>query len=179
MFSLIRPAKVEGHGVSAGHIHHSQGGKLLQLLREGRVSRITQAREAEEETVIGEEVQKTPRRDETRLRGRNYARCPFDSLFWAEVRRLFYSVCLRWQNFRKIIQYVANHKFNSRNVPERFFQSRFSTLELQWFLLLRVSSLLLVSSATQLEGSTSHCVNFILFFGVKISSYLTWWRRRR
>lgn len=34
MFSLIRPAKVEGHGVSAGHIHHSQGGKLLQLLRE-------------------------------------------------------------------------------------------------------------------------------------------------
>lgn len=35
MFSLIRPAKVEGHSVSAGHIHHSQGGKLLQLLREG------------------------------------------------------------------------------------------------------------------------------------------------
>lgn len=48
MFSLIRPAKVEGHGVSAGHIHHSQGGKLLQLLREGRADRITEVREAEE-----------------------------------------------------------------------------------------------------------------------------------
>lgn len=35
MFSLIRPAKVEGHGGSVGHIHHSQGGKLLQLHRKG------------------------------------------------------------------------------------------------------------------------------------------------
>lgn len=40
MFSLIRPTKVEGHGVSAGHIHHSQGGKLLQLLREEGAGRI-------------------------------------------------------------------------------------------------------------------------------------------
>lgn len=48
MFSLIRPAKVEGHGVSAGHIHHSQGGKLLQLLREGGASGIPKVREAEE-----------------------------------------------------------------------------------------------------------------------------------
>lgn len=48
MFSLIRPTKVEGHGGSAGHIHHSQGGKLLQLLRKERVKRITEVREAEE-----------------------------------------------------------------------------------------------------------------------------------
>lgn len=48
MFSLIRPAKVEGHGVSAGHIHHSQGGKLLQLLREEGAGRIPEVREAEE-----------------------------------------------------------------------------------------------------------------------------------
>lgn len=48
MFSLIRPAKVEGHGVSAGHIHHSQGGKLLQLLREGGAGGIPKVREAEE-----------------------------------------------------------------------------------------------------------------------------------
>lgn len=50
MFSLIRPAKAEGHGGSAGHIHHSQGGKLLQLLRKGRLNRITEVREAEERT---------------------------------------------------------------------------------------------------------------------------------
>lgn len=60
MFSLIRPAKVEGHGGSAGHIHHSQGGKLLQLLRKRRVNRITEVREAEEESVICKEVQMTP-----------------------------------------------------------------------------------------------------------------------
>lgn len=44
MFSLIRPAKVEGHGVSAAHIHHSQGGKLLQLLREGTANGIKESR---------------------------------------------------------------------------------------------------------------------------------------
>lgn len=60
MFSLIRPAKVEGHGGSAGHIHHSQGGKLLQLLRKRRANRITEVREAEEESVICKEVQMTP-----------------------------------------------------------------------------------------------------------------------
>lgn len=48
MFSLIRPAKVEGHGVSAGHIHHSQGGKLLQLLRDEGAGGIPEVREAEE-----------------------------------------------------------------------------------------------------------------------------------
>lgn len=48
MFSLIRPAKVEGHGVSAGHIHHSQGGKLLQLLREDGAGRIPEVRKTEE-----------------------------------------------------------------------------------------------------------------------------------
>lgn len=48
MFSLIRPAKVEGHGVSVGHIHHSQGGKLLQLLREEGANGIPKVREAEE-----------------------------------------------------------------------------------------------------------------------------------
>lgn len=48
MFSLIRPTKVEGHGGRAGHIHHSQGGKLLQLLRKGRVNSITGVRGAEE-----------------------------------------------------------------------------------------------------------------------------------
>lgn len=48
MFSLIRPAKVEGHGVSTAHIHHSQGGKLLQLLREGTANGITRVTEAEE-----------------------------------------------------------------------------------------------------------------------------------
>lgn len=66
MFSLIRPAKVEGHGGSGGHIHHSQGGKLLQLLRKGRVNRITEVREAEEETRICKEVQMTPRAEKAR-----------------------------------------------------------------------------------------------------------------
>lgn len=39
MFSLIRLAKVEGHGEKAAHIHHSQGGKLLQLLSQGTARR--------------------------------------------------------------------------------------------------------------------------------------------
>lgn len=53
MFSLIRPAKVEGHGERAAHIHHSQGGKLLQLLSQGtaRRRRLERVRGGEEEEV--------------------------------------------------------------------------------------------------------------------------------
>lgn len=57
MFSLIRPTKVEGHGGGAGHIHHSQGGKLLQLLRKGESDvKYRSQRSRREEIVISKEV---------------------------------------------------------------------------------------------------------------------------
>jgi len=48
MFSLIRPAKVEGHGGRVGHIHHRQGGELLQLLRR-RGGEGTESQKSEEQ----------------------------------------------------------------------------------------------------------------------------------
>ena len=51
MFSLIKLSKVEGQARKRGHIHHSQGGKLLQLLRKERANRIIELTEAEEGTL--------------------------------------------------------------------------------------------------------------------------------